>query len=621
MENSHNPTYVKETNKIWGRNFARARYWGAGLMGYWGLILVVAAIDKWSRRFYPRASLVLKSQLFGLPPVKWLRGHVLLPSLLPRGKHLTYNMIGGVIPTRFESLVIFFYFALVFIGESVNYETSQHNVFWPRKKEQLTRYVGDRTAIISMFILVPTYLFAGRNNFLLWITGWRQSTFLTFHRWLARMAVVSSLVHTFTMLLNDYWLHTVHERKYSQYWRWGSVAMICGVVMVVQSFPLVRRNWYELFLYGHIILAVFFLIGVWIHLEELGYGQYAYAIASIWAFDRFIRLVRIGSFGIKYATVSITDEKHLLVKINCVSRLWKQKPKPGAFGYLYFLTGPLSWFQSHPFSVKTLEDGNSIAFQITVKRGLTKRLYNDLCLRPNHTRQVKIALEGFYGEYNPVIGYDEILMFASGSGATSPMEYLKEIVESNKANIDSKESPHMVKYVKFYWMVSDLSYTRVLAPDLISMQNLGYVHPIVYVTKPQSQLTNFIGNKTSSNTSSSTNVVETFDEDPEYSKNEEVKCTSLAVGPTENIIADNPPSQPESDPELPAFCETYYGARPDLDQLLIRELRDMRSADNVAIMTCAHPVACDKIRNAVARETTQNGRSGALDLIELLQIW
>lgn len=259
---SNNPEYVNETNKIWNRNFARARYWGAGLMGYWGLLVLIASINNWSARVSPRATLVLKSQFARLSPVRWLYSHVLIPSLLPRGKHLMHNRIGGLIPTRFESLVIFGYFALVVIGEGVNYETSMHNVYWPHKSEQLTRYVGDRSAIISMFIIIPTYLFAGRNNFLLWLTGWRQSTFITFHRWLARMAVASSLVHTCTMLLNDYWLHTVHRRKYTQYWRWGSVAIICGVIMVVQSLPFLRRNWYEVFLYDHIVLALFFLIGV-----------------------------------------------------------------------------------------------------------------------------------------------------------------------------------------------------------------------------------------------------------------------------------------------------------------------------------------------------------------------
>ncbi|CAR25487.1 ZYRO0A01078p [Zygosaccharomyces rouxii] len=615
MDMSNNPEYVKETNEVWNRNFARARYWGAGLMGYWGLLVLIASINNWSTRFYPRATLVLRSQLDRFSPIRWLRGHVLIPTLLPRGKHLMHNRIGGLIPTRFESLILFIYFALVFIGESVNYETSKHNIYWPQKKDQLTRYVGDRSAIISMFIIIPTYLFAGRNNFLLWLTGWRQSTFMTFHRWLARMAVVSSLVHTFTMLLNDYWLHTVHLRKYTQYWRWGSVAIICGVIMVVQSLPFLRRSWYEIFLYGHIILALFFLIGVCIHLTVLGYGQYAYAAASVWAFDRCIRLIRLGCFGIRYANVSITDEKHLLVIIDDSAQVWDKKPKPGAFGYLYFLTGPFSWFQSHPFSVITIENSNSIAFQVTVKNGLTKRLYNDLISKADQTSRMKIMLEGFYGEYKPVRGYDQVMMFSSGAGAISPLEYLKEVVDHN-SNTNSNQEHHNVKYVKFYWMVPDLSYTRVLAPELIKLQKLEYVHPIIYVTQPQSKFQS-IGSVPSGDENSSSSVNQAA-EDLEKSKGDKTKDTSITVNSTEEAI----PISSKLESELVNSCEIHYGSRPDLNQLLIQDLQETQPSDHVAVMTCAHPAVCDQIRSIVAEETSiKKGRSGTLDLIELLQSW
>lgn len=614
MDMSSNPKYVEETNTIWNRNFARARYWGAGLMGYWGLIVLIASIHNWSARFSPRGTLVLKSQLARFPVFRWFHSRVVVPSMLPRGKHLMRNRIGGIIPTRFESLVIFFYFALVFIGESVNYETSKHNVYWPHKSEQLTRYVGDRSAIISMFIIIPTYLFAGRNNFLLWLTGWRQSTFIVFHRWLARMAVVSSLVHTFTMLLNDYWLHTVHSRKYAQYWRWGSVAIICGVIMVVQSLPFLRRNWYEIFLYGHITLALFFLIGVWIHVMVLGYGQYAYAAASVWAFDRFIRLIRLATFGIKYATISVADEKHLVVTLDDASQIGDKKPKPGAFGYLYFLAGPFSWFQSHPFSVATIENSNSIVFQITVKNGLTKRLYDDLISKPNQTSRIKIMIEGFYGEYTPIRGYDQVLMFSNGSGAVSPLEYLKEIVEHNKTT--SVQERHNVKYIKFYWMISSLSYTRTLAPELLKLKELEYVEPIIYVTQEPSKFPS-IERIPSDDDKSSDSLSQTAG-DSERDKADGAKDTSIMVNSSEEltlILSD-------IELELINSCNVRYGVKPDLDQLLTQDLQEMQPSDHVAVMTCAHPVVCDKIRNLVAeKSSTKREGSGVLDLIELLQSW
>lgn len=39
-------------------------------------------------------------------------------------------------------------------------------------------------------------LFAGRNNVLIAITGWSQTTFLTLHRWTARVATLQAVAHS-----------------------------------------------------------------------------------------------------------------------------------------------------------------------------------------------------------------------------------------------------------------------------------------------------------------------------------------------------------------------------------------------------------------------------------------
>lgn len=39
------------------------------------------------------------------------------------------------------------------------------------------------------------WLFASRNNILLWVTGWSFATFNRFHRWVARVAVAQIVAH------------------------------------------------------------------------------------------------------------------------------------------------------------------------------------------------------------------------------------------------------------------------------------------------------------------------------------------------------------------------------------------------------------------------------------------
>jgi hypothetical protein len=40
------------------------------------------------------------------------------------------------------------------------------------------------------------FLFAGRNNLLIWITGWSYNEFQVFHKWIARVATLEAILHS-----------------------------------------------------------------------------------------------------------------------------------------------------------------------------------------------------------------------------------------------------------------------------------------------------------------------------------------------------------------------------------------------------------------------------------------
>lgn len=244
------------TSEYWELNYHRAKWWGSGLMGFWAFLVLFSSIDHLGSRYFPNAALRTKRVMGQSAPVRLIRKYITTPALL-NGKHTTRNFVGGVIPTRFESLVIFSYFVLVVIGEAVNYEYYKKFTWYDSKRAQMARYVGDRSALITVFIVIPTFLFAGRNNFLLWLTGWKMSTFYAFHKWLARMAIFSAFVHTITMFEVMHWSHSVSAIKTEGWWRWGAVAMTCGCVILFQSFPYIRARLYDCFLCFHILLAIF----------------------------------------------------------------------------------------------------------------------------------------------------------------------------------------------------------------------------------------------------------------------------------------------------------------------------------------------------------------------------
>lgn len=71
---------------------------------------------------------------------------------------------------------------------------------WPEPWRQLTRYIADRTGIMSFANLLLIWVFAGRNNIFIWATGWSFAKFNIFHRHVAWIATLQAVVHTIAYL-------------------------------------------------------------------------------------------------------------------------------------------------------------------------------------------------------------------------------------------------------------------------------------------------------------------------------------------------------------------------------------------------------------------------------------
>ena len=69
-------------------------------------------------------------------------------------------------------------------------------ISYSETRMQLTRFIADRTGIISIANVPVLWLFATRNDPLLWLTGWSFATYNRFHRWVARVATVQAVVHS-----------------------------------------------------------------------------------------------------------------------------------------------------------------------------------------------------------------------------------------------------------------------------------------------------------------------------------------------------------------------------------------------------------------------------------------
>jgi hypothetical protein len=183
-----------------------------------------------------------RTSLLGRAHTLWA-AHVGVPALVH-----AHQAAGGwgflSLPTRLEALLIFIYVALNFIWSCTNYELFDDNLFWPGdRRTQLARYIADRTGIMSFYNLPLLWVLAGRNDVLLWLTGWSYASASLFHRWVARVATLQAIVHSaaYTWLEKDELAASFKER----YWATGVFATVTMALLLPLSIRPLREKAYE----------------------------------------------------------------------------------------------------------------------------------------------------------------------------------------------------------------------------------------------------------------------------------------------------------------------------------------------------------------------------------------
>ncbi|CAN6674454.1 ferric/cupric reductase transmembrane component 2 [Trichomonascus vanleenenianus] len=441
-EEAYNATYYEPLGVAIMQNHYDSALFGWAMYGFLLLVFILRTITHFSQRSL--TSLLAK---LDTPFCRKVRKNVLLSPLWKKRHSAQYYFHGFSfnIPTRDISLVIFFLFLFNFIVMFVKYEF-KGLFFLPGDRQlQLTRYIADRSGIIATVMMPALYLFGGRNNFLLWITGWPLDTFNVLHKWIGRLIIVNLSVHALGWLL--YFIIgaiSVPEEWAYTYWYMGNVAFFAGLIIFFQAMHYFRALNYELFLCVHIICALLFTIGAWYHLDILGEMQYVYATCAVWAFDRAVRIARILMSGVtSKAEIKRCPGDVLEVKISYSGR-WKFYP--GCYIFIHFVRWN-RWWQNHPFTLiespKQCDDGKLVFF-CKAKRGVTKHTmeFLDALERGEHTMTVWV--EGPYGSQHPIHNYDTAVMVAGGIGISGIYTYALDLMKraTNQRII-------------FVWVISD----------------------------------------------------------------------------------------------------------------------------------------------------------------------
>ncbi|KAK6201398.1 FAD-binding domain-containing protein [Scheffersomyces amazonensis] len=548
---------------------------GILLESYWFIIMMLATINHWVYFFTPTLIRNLHS-----PVVNYFRSiFILAPTdnkhhANPIKKFMIFRML---LPLRFESFIISFWFILMIIFASADIYTPTGGT--------IHLSIGHRAGWLVAYTLPIIFLFSGRNNFLQYLTGWQFSRFLILHRWVARSAILLIIVHA-----SNYTMALKHFGVYKEFFQQGFV--IAGVtagtaigLLNGHSFQIFRNSNYELFVLIHILLATAVVVGGWIHTSHFDCPQFFYATITIWGVDKLARIVRIISFGIQTAQVELRAEETIKVS---VKKPHHWKAHPGAHSFIYFFK-PTCFWQAHPFTVvDSICDENTITSYIKVKGGMTHGLFKHLLKCPDNKDHIKVLVEGPYSSKLPLQIFDTVVFLAGGNGI--PGLFAEALDLYHKSN--------GIKHIKIYWVIREFKCIDWFYDELKRAFQCE-IEIIIYITRAGSLDFDFTRNS--------------FENSEPFEKSHVRKPTNSTKDNTtiENSLTNS------SFKESLNFIEFREG-RPNLQQIIDFEILCCKGP--IAFATCAHPSMVDDVRVSVIK-ALRSDCSKRIELFDELQRW
>ncbi|KAJ5259590.1 hypothetical protein N7478_012571 [Penicillium angulare] len=490
-------------NTIEALQFETWSHHAFGFVGYayWGFFIVLAIgyrLCGWAtyqRRDHNTGAGEIESQIYnptgswhtGLPLIRdtlgWLQTHLLVaPPFTSRGREVLLCIFSN----RAEALAVSGFWIISITLSFVGYRTFEGNIYWPDIPSQILRYSADRTGIMSFANIPLLWLFGGRNNILIWATGWSFATFNVFHRHVARVATLQAVAHTILYLIIYYRTGKLWRAFNKTYIVWGLLGVLVMVFLLLTSLDRIRSGTYEIFLIVHVLLSILTLVGCF----------YIFRLNKI----------RATSARMTY------DEATDVVRLEVLPATPFLSPSPGDYFFLY---QPFRWtgWESHPFTVgawssqvesatgssrtgkatdaldlsqqpllsnainqpdeplpaeeceKECEVSNLKAiFWIRPYNGWTQHLRQQ-CLRSKvQPVETTILLEGPYGHHFPIWNYESVLMIMGGTGIASAVPYLQEHIRrsKNEWGESSKEKTY-TRDIELVWTARQIGFLNEVA--------------------------------------------------------------------------------------------------------------------------------------------------------------
>ncbi|KAG0677617.1 hypothetical protein C6P40_002209 [Pichia californica] len=553
-------TYLANQHR-WG-NVSTSHYLGISFATMVGLVAIFSGIINWSLRLSRNLSHKFNGKTFSFIRKNFNLGII--------GTHLHVNKFQGINPDRVEAFLIFLMFLYsILCCTIIGHHWTKGDTIFTTYQAGTSRYYGDRACIMASYQFPFLFIFAGRNNFFQWVTRWKYSRFVTFHKWLGRILFMEILIHGCAMASQTYALKKF-TRFGTSWYREGITAAVCFAFILLLSAAPIRRYWYEFFFVSHMVLVICFLSVAWRHAYSQDYQNFYWSCAAIWIFDTLIRACRIiSNGGLKTAEIELFPGEDVLKVTVSESKFFKGKP--GNHSFIHFLT-PTRFWQSHPFTVYPSETTPGyVTYVCRVKKGMTKYISDKCQASPDLKITMKICIDGYYGEQSEYQNYDKSVFITGGTGIAGPYFHAKKLAESN----NNRE-------IKLYWSVRTYECIKWFVPELSTFRGTQ-IKPVIYISKPE------LNNRSSSG-----------DDENEKKSSEDDSLSDEKS----NIL------------KTLDFVEIKHG-RLNVDEIIASEITN--ASGSIAFGACAHTEVVDSVRKNVA--SSLNLSQHKIEYFEEMQCW
>lgn len=466
---------------------------------------------------FTRSGSVKRRSMVGRPKA-WIKRHITIPAAF--GDRCSQPYGWCTIPPRLQSLTICAFVMLNFWLSICSYQLTDGNLYWPEKAGQLSRYVSDRTGVISLANFPLVWLFGMRNDALIWMTGWGFGTYNAFHRWVARVATAQAVVHslgyTYMILKDSGWSGFLEYWEKHYFWN-GELSTVAMCALLLFSLYGIRRSHYEIFLVTHIVLSIVALWTMYYHVEIFKRGDYNVFIwpcLAIWILDRVFRVGRIVAFNRHFwntkATVSY-DPASNIVRMDVDGSKNLLEPQPGTYFYVHVLNDILYAHQSHPFTLaytsseiahsspvptsplssrpshhrtfseesresdsllvpNTKKSPLNLVFLVRPYDGFTSRLKSHCLLHP---KKLRVLIEGPYGHSEPLYHSPNVLFIVGGTGIAVPLSHISRLLSSASRT----------ESIKIVWAVREHAFLNSVLRDFAGLLGDERVYMEVHITQ------------------------------------------------------------------------------------------------------------------------------------------